>query len=204
MISSAPECRRRRAFRSGTTWRIAPGGWRGKGISVVLIGLGSNQGASVAIVEAAIKRLAVFAQPGSFLRSSLFRTSPVDCAPGVQDFINAVVAFAPRAGISPENLLADLKAMEQEFGRAATYERHAPRELDLDLLTFGDEQRSDERLTLPHPRACERLFVLAPAADIVPTYVWPGIGLSVGELVEQLETDEQVERLAPDADVLRA
>ncbi len=171
---------------------------------MVLIGLGSNQGASVAIVEAAIKRLAAFAQSGAFLRSSLYRTSPVDCAPDVQDFINAVVAFAPRPQLTPESLLADLKAMEIEFGRAAVYERHAPRELDLDLLTFEDERRASERFSLPHPRAVERLFVLAPAAEIVSTYVWPGTDRTVGELVEQLETDEQVTRLASDADVLRA
>ncbi len=72
-------------------------------------------------------------------QSSLWRTSPVDCPPDSGDFINAVVAFEPRDGLTPEGLLAALKQLEREFGRAAAPVRNAPRELDLDLLVYGDE-----------------------------------------------------------------
>ena len=166
-------------------------------MSVVLIGLGSNQGASVAIVKAAINRLGAFAAAGSMRQSSLYRTSPVDCAPGTGDFINAAVAFVPRAGLTPETLLADLKALEQEYGRQAVAPRHAPRPLDLDLLVFGEERRDTERFQLPHPRATERLFVMAPLAEIVPEFRWPGADRTVQVLLQTLQTDETVERLPP-------
>ncbi len=166
-------------------------------MSLVLVGLGSNQGESVAIVEAAIQRLQAYAAAGSMRRSSLYRTSPVDCAPDTGDFINAAVVFHPRAGLTPETLLADLKALEQEFGRPAVSPRHAPRPLDLDLLAFGDERRDTPRFQLPHPRAADRLFVLAPLTEIAPEFEWPGNACTVQALLEALQTDEHVERLSP-------
>ncbi len=169
----------------------------GEGMSLVLIGLGSNQGESVAIVEAAMNRLRAYAAGGSLQQSSLYRTSPVDCAPGTGDFINAAVVFRPRAGLTPETLLADLKALEQEYGRPAVAPRNAPRPLDLDLLAYGDERRDTPRFQLPHPRATARLFVLAPLAEIVPEFEWPGVTCTVQALLQALQTDEHVERLSP-------
>ena len=156
--------------------------------------LGSNRGDSVAIVRAAMRRLEGFAA-GAVIRSSLWRTSPVDCPPGSANFVNAAAAFAPAAGLTPEALLAGLKRLEREFGRDAEPEHHAPRELDLDLLVFGDERRDAELLTLPHPRAMRRKFVLAPLAEVAPHFVWPGTGRMVTELLDALCSDERVERI---------
>lgn len=162
---------------------------------MVLIGVGSNRGDSPQIVELAMARLGAFAQ-GSVRRSSLWRTSPVDCPPGSGDFINAAVAFAARPGITPESLLQALKALEVEFGRGPTSVRNAPRELDLDLLLFDDQTRDQDDFVLPHPRAVDRLFVLAPAAEVLPDVLWPGEGLSVRELLSRLVSDEHVQRLS--------
>jgi 2-amino-4-hydroxy-6-hydroxymethyldihydropteridine diphosphokinase len=157
---------------------------------VVLIGLGSNQGDSMAIVPAAIRALAAFARPGTLLQSRLWQTSPVDCPPDSGDFVNAAVSFEARASLTPEQLLHELKALEREFGRGKKLVRNAPRELDLDLLVFDDHIRQTASFTLPHPRAVDRLFVLAPAAEIVPGLVWPGIGKTVQELLNSLDTNE--------------
>jgi 2-amino-4-hydroxy-6-hydroxymethyldihydropteridine diphosphokinase len=166
---------------------------------MVLIGLGSNRGNCAAIVAAAMVRLERFAA-ADVRRSSLWCTSPVDCPPGSAPFINAAVAFEPHPEITPETLLAALKALEAEFGRGATTVRNAPRELDLDLLLFHDEVRDRPDFTLPHPRAVNRLFVLAPAAEVLPEAVWPQTELTISDLLAALETDEQVERLdAPTA-----
>lgn len=162
---------------------------------MVLIGLGSNRGDSAAIVREAMARLRAYAS-GAVRCSSLWRTSPVDCPPGSDDFINAAAAFEPGAGLSPESLLAALKSLEAEYGRPSRRMRNAPRELDLDLLLFGDEVRDLADFVLPHPRAADRLFVLAPAAEILPHAVWPGTGRTIGALVAGLRTDERVERLA--------
>jgi 2-amino-4-hydroxy-6-hydroxymethyldihydropteridine diphosphokinase len=161
---------------------------------LVLVALGSNRGDSVAIVQCAMRELERFAA-APLRASSLWRTSPVDCPPGSADFINAVVAFEARADLSAQSLLDELKALERAHGRAAPDERNAPRELDLDLLLFGTEQRADAHLTLPHPRAHLRRFVLAPAAEVAAGVVWPGLGRTVAELLARLDDRDIAVRL---------
>lgn len=165
-------------------------------MATVLISIGSNQGDSVAIVRSAIGELRSFADPG-FRASSLWRTSPVNCPPDSPDFINASVAFTPRAGVSPESLLVSLKQVERRYGRVRAGSRNAPRLLDLDLVLFGDELRTGAELELPHPRAIERRFVLEPSAEVGPELSWPGVGKTIAELLRELCSDEVVIRLAP-------
>ena len=143
-------------------------------------------------------RLADFAA-GDVRCSSLWRTSPVDCPPGSGDFINAAAAFTARVGLTPEDLLSALKAIEVEYGRGQATVRNAPRELDLDLLLFDEQTRNSETFMLPHPRAVDRLFVLAPAEEVLPEAVWPGTGRTIRELRAALQTDEAVERLEESA-----
>jgi 2-amino-4-hydroxy-6-hydroxymethyldihydropteridine diphosphokinase len=145
------------------------------------VGLGSNVGDSRPTLANAVR--ALDALPGTRVRevSRLYRTKPV----GVKDqpdFLNAVVALDVPAGSDPDSgalaLLAALKRIEQEFGRQKR-QRWGPREVDLDLLLFGRHEigvdRPDGRwLTVPHPEAHERLFVLAPLADLSPRLRPPG------------------------------
>jgi 2-amino-4-hydroxy-6-hydroxymethyldihydropteridine diphosphokinase len=161
---------------------------------LILIGLGSNRGDSRRIVVEAMSRLADFAA-GDVRCSSLYRTSPVDCPPDSGDFINAAAAFDAQSDLTPEALLSALKAIEVEYGRGAPTVRNAPRELDLDLLLFDDQTRDSETFVLPHPRAVNRLFVLAPSEEVLPDAVWPGTGRTIRELRAALVTNEAVERL---------
>ncbi len=166
---------------------------------MVLIGLGSNQGDSVALVEAGVEALRDVAE-GDLLCSSLWRTSPVNCPPGSPDFINAVVAFTPEAGLTPRSLLKRLKALERAFGRGRNLIRNAPRELDLDLLVFHEICMRDKDLEIPHPRAAERRFVLAPAAEVAPALAWPGTGKTVDQLLRAIKSEEVVTRLKGNPD----
>jgi 2-amino-4-hydroxy-6-hydroxymethyldihydropteridine diphosphokinase len=145
------------------------------------VGLGSNVGDSRANLRNAVRALA--ALPGVAVRavSPLYETKPVGVTDQA-DFLNAVVALDVPAGPDPETgalaLLAALKSIEQALGRQAR-QRWGPREVDLDLLLFGrhaiDTERPDARwLTVPHPQAHERLFVLAPLSDLAPRLVPPG------------------------------
>lgn len=161
---------------------------------MVLIGLGSNRGDSRDILLRAMKRLEQFSA-GKVTCSHLWQTSPVDCPEGSGDFLNAAVAFAALASLTPESLLAGLKSLEVEFGRVRNAVRNAPREIDLDLLLFDDHLRDSAEFTLPHPRAVNRLFVLAPAAEVLPETIWPNTQCSIEQLLAELETDEQVSRL---------
>jgi 2-amino-4-hydroxy-6-hydroxymethyldihydropteridine diphosphokinase len=147
-------------------------------------------------LEAAIRALA--ALPGASLRgvSRLYATTPVGL-PDQPDFHNAVVALDVPAGPDAETgataLLVALKSLERAFGRQRR-ERWGPRELDLDLLVFGrsrlavdrppagrsaDPGKPDRLLEVPHPEAHNRLFVLAPLADVAAGLVPPGWGESV-------------------------
>jgi 2-amino-4-hydroxy-6-hydroxymethyldihydropteridine diphosphokinase len=159
-----------------------------------LVALGSNEGDSVGIVCRAVERLTSFAA-GELRRSSLWRTSPVDCPPGAGDFVNAVVGFVARPDLTPERLLAELKTLEREFGRRASWQRNAPRELDLDLLVFGLERRESADFVLPHPRGHLRRFVLAPAAEVAPNLVWPGLHRTVTELLAELPPGEAATKI---------
>ncbi len=157
------------------------------------VGLGGNLGDTERTLAAGVHALA--ALPGARVRgvSRLYATAPV----GVTDqaeFRNAVVALDVPAGPDPETgalaLLLALKGIERAFGRQAR-ERWGPRELDLDLLSFGSHRLHVERLIaarshdpargggvqwleVPHPSAAERLFVLAPLAELAPDLIPPG------------------------------
>jgi len=159
------------------------------------IALGSNLGDSVATLRGVINRLRKFSA-GEFKHSSLWKTSPVDCPPGSPVFVNAVVGFDPRAGETPESLLVKLQELENEYGRQPKKVLNEARPLDLDLIAFGNELRSTPALTLPHPRAHRRRFVLQPLAEIAPDLVLPEQGLTIRELLGLLHTDEQIVRVA--------
>jgi 2-amino-4-hydroxy-6-hydroxymethyldihydropteridine diphosphokinase len=154
------------------------------------VGLGANLGDASGTIAAGVHALA--ALPGVRLQgvSRLYATAPV----GVVDqpeFRNAAVALDVPTGPDPDTgalaLLIALKGIERAFGRRER-ERWGPRELDLDLLVFGrhridverpPEARSDDPdkptdLVVPHRLAGERLFVLAPLADLAPGLVPPG------------------------------
>ena len=161
---------------------------------LAFVALGSNLGDSAGNIRRAFRLMQELSD--HLLRvSSLWESTPVDCPPGSPQFINAAVALQPRTSETPESLLEELQALEIEFGRRPKTVLNEPRPLDLDLIAFGAEVRASSALTLPHPRAHLRLFVLAPLAEINPELVLPGQSLTVRELVASLASDEVVRRL---------
>lgn len=154
------------------------------------VALGSNLGDSRRLLEAAFQRLQDFSAT-PIRRSSLWRSSPVDCPPGSPDFLNAVAALKPLAGETPESLLGKLKELEVEFGRTPKAVMNEPRPLDLDLIAFGDELRNSPQLTLPHPRAHLRAFVLQPLAELAPDLKLPGMTQSVSTFLGAFSSECQ-------------
>ena len=161
---------------------------------LAVVALGSNLGDSRAIIRDAMKRLRSLGGR-AFRQSSLWQSTPVDCPPGSPPFINAALAFESVIGETPESLLAKLQALEKEFGRQAKAAHNEPRTLDLDLIAFGAEVRSTPQLTLPHPRAHLRRFVLEPLNEIAPDLLLPGQARSIRQLLANLRTGEVVRRL---------
>jgi len=182
------------------------------------VGLGANLGDPATTLEAAIRALAGTAAVRVRAVSRLYATAPVGVLDQA-DFRNAVVALDVAAGPDPGagavTLLAALKGLERAFGRRDR-ERWGPRELDLDLLVFGrarlsidrppearsidadaDPRRAARLLEVPHREAHERLFVLAPLADLAPGLVPPGWG-------ETVESARRRRIAAEGADAVRA
>ena len=158
------------------------------------VALGANLGDCRGNVVRGMRRLQELSD-APLLRSSLWQTSPVDCPPGSPPFVNAVVGFRPRKGETPESLLARLQALERKFGRQPKQVLNEPRPLDMDLIAFGNERRATPELTLPHPRAHVRRFVLQPLSEITPDLILPGQTQSVARLLAQLPPDETVQKL---------
>jgi len=163
--------------------------------NLAFIALGSNLGDPKQYVIRAMDRLQELSDFPLF-RSSLWQSTPVDCPPGSPMFINAVVGFVPGANETPERLLDRLQSLEQEFGRRPKMALNEPRPLDLDLIAFRQEIRHSERLTLPHPRAHLRRFVLQPLSEIAADLVLPGQVLSVRQLLGTLDSSERLLRLS--------
>jgi len=161
----------------------------------VIVALGSNLGESVELIHQTIDRLRNLGGE-SFAHSSLWSTSPVDCPPGSPDFVNAVAMWKPRANDTPESLLAALQSLEREFGRRPKRVHNEPRPLDLDLIAFGRETRATATLTLPHPRAHLRQFVLQPLSEIAPSLVLPAQTKSVAQLLSAIAIDPTMKKVA--------
>jgi 2-amino-4-hydroxy-6-hydroxymethyldihydropteridine diphosphokinase len=163
--------------------------------SLAIIALGSNLGDPRRNVLQAMERLQGLSER-PLLKSSLWQSTPVDCPPDSPIFVNAVLGLMPRAGETPESLLAKLQAMEKEFGRRPKQVLNEPRPLDLDLIAFGYEKRATRELILPHPRAHQRRFVLQPLSEIAPDLILPGQSKSVAQLLALLPPDESVRKLS--------
>ena len=110
--------------------------------------------------------------------------------------MNAVVVLVPHENETPESLLGKLQTLETEFGRRPKQVLNEPRPLDLDLIAFGDEVHATAALTLPHPRAHQRRFVLQPLAEIASDLVLPSQTRTVAQLLAGLHDNESCVKIA--------
>ena len=139
-------------------------------------GLGSNLGDRAAHLDLAVAGLRTL---GPVRVSSYHETEPV--GPPQPRYLNA--AAVVETDLPPESLLAFGDGLEARAGRVRTPgDRWGPRTLDVDLLLYGDRIVETPELAVPHPGLAERLFVLAPLAEIAPDWIVPGLGRTVQEL----------------------
>jgi 2-amino-4-hydroxy-6-hydroxymethyldihydropteridine diphosphokinase len=152
--------------------------------TLALIGLGSNVGDRQAHLDRAVADLA--ATPGITVRavSSYHETAPVGGPEGQGPFLNAAARLD--SDLDPFELLRTLRSIEAKAGRVRTV-RWGERPLDLDLLIFGCKRLHTPELILPHPRMAVRRFVLAPLAEIAPDIVDTRTGLSIEQLLANLD-----------------
>ena len=150
----------------------------------IALSLGGNTGDPEAAFAAAEKALAA-AGVRKLRRSASIVTEPVACPPGTPDFRNA--AIVGEWGGTAAELLALCQRLERAAGRPAEHGYHTPRPLDIDILGFGDEIVDTPTLAIPHPRAQERRFVLAPLAEIAPDFRFADTGRTAAEALLRLD-----------------
>ena len=151
-----------------------------------VLSLGSNLGNRLETLQGAVDALED--TPGIRVKavSPVYETEPWGVEPGSQpSYFNAVVVL--RTTLPPSSLLERAQAVEEAFHRVRD-ERWGPRTLDVDIVAYADLHSDDPQLTLPHPRAHERAFVLAPWLDADPAAELPGHG-PVAELLDAVTRD---------------
>jgi len=157
------------------------------------LGFGSNLGDRLTNLASARRwaKLHLHQQnAGPLLASSIYESSPVDCEEGVPLFYNAVMEID--CSLEPESILDLCQEQEIRAGRPARHGFHTPRTLDLDLLYYGDLEIHNSRLTLPHPAIAERIFVLAPLAEIVPEKILPGCPMGVRARLQEIPAGDSI------------
>jgi 2-amino-4-hydroxy-6-hydroxymethyldihydropteridine diphosphokinase len=159
-------------------------------VARLAVGFGSNLGDRAARILGGVAGCA--AHGFKLLTfSRLYETDPEGGPAGQDPYLNAAAAF--ESGLDAMVVLRILQSIEAAEGRVRG-ERNAPRTLDIDLLLYGNEVRSEADLTLPHPRLLERLFVLVPLAEVLHEAPIPGTGLTVAGALRGLAAR------TPDAD----
>ena len=157
-------------------------------LHVAYIGFGSNIGDRLAYIQSAIHTLSETEGITLQKTSSIYTTDPVGYEAQAQ-FLNGVAAI--QTSLSPLSLLHTLKDIETTIGRKRRI-RWGPREIDLDILIYGDLCVQTEKLVIPHPEMHLRGFVLVPLAEIAPDLVHPVFQESIQTLLNRLEDSKSV------------
>ena len=155
------------------------------------VALGSNLGDRLENLRAARRAILDLSNvKPPILSSAIYETDPVDCEPGANKFLNAVIEFD--YDHDPPSLLEELIRIEKALGRKRDHPKNVSRTIDIDMLYYDQRIIEDERLQLPHPRIHLRKFVLQPLADIRPGLILPGQTQTVDELASKVENSGEV------------
>jgi 2-amino-4-hydroxy-6-hydroxymethyldihydropteridine diphosphokinase len=142
-----------------------------------VLAVGSNLGDRLGTLQGCVQAIGRLPDTDVLAISPVYETVPVG-GPAQPDYLNAVLIV--QTGLRPPELLQAAHRIEADFGRVRE-ERFGPRTLDIDVISHANQVSTDPELTLPHPRAHERAFVLVPWHDIDARAELPGRGM-----VEQL------------------
>ena len=134
-------------------------------MSEAVIALGTNLGNRIENINTAIRAIAKLTGVKIIKASSVYETVPVDCESDSK-FMNAAILV--ETSVSPAVLLGECLGIEAAMGRIRT-KKNAPRRIDLHLILYEGFKAESYELTVPHPRALERSFVLTPLLDLYPT-----------------------------------
>ena len=156
-----------------------------------ILAIGGNLGKRRKTLRSALKAIAITPGIKKVICSPLVESAAVTEA-GIDEtkppFLNGVVQI--QTTLKPKELLEQIRRIESEHGRIRL-ERWGSRTLDIDIIVYGDVLKVGKELTIPHPRAFERPFVMVPWAMLEPDAVLPGHG-SVKELASTMQDQVSV------------
>lgn len=153
--------------------------------TLVILSLGSNIEPRDHYIAQAVEALKKVPDLHRLRVSRFYETEPVDVPDEDRSrlFLNAVAVF--ETALTPACVLAIALEIETSLGRKRTGRYGEARTIDIDIVSFGDQRIQTPSLTLPHPRAHERVFVLKPLAEILPDYRLPGQEKTIIDLLQE-------------------
>jgi 2-amino-4-hydroxy-6-hydroxymethyldihydropteridine diphosphokinase len=155
-------------------------------MTLAYIAIGSNLASPLEQVNAAVQALGEIPESRIIAVSSFYRTPPL--GPQDQpDYLNAAVVL--ETALAAETLLDNTQRIELQQGRVRKAERWGPRTLDLDIMLFGHDVITTERLTVPHYDMKNRGFMLWPLFEVAPELTFPD-GISLKAILESLNAEK--------------
>lgn len=152
------------------------------------LGLGSNIGDRISYIENALTEISKIPDTKVVKMSSVFETEPWGEI-RQDDFLNSVIEIDTK--LDAENLLKELKDIEKRLGRNKTA-KWSEREIDIDLLFYGNEIIENGVMNVPHLQIENRRFVLLPMAEIAGNFVHPVLKKSISELLKETSDELNV------------
>lgn len=154
-------------------------------LPTIYLALGSNLGDRHAFLQKAREALAAVLT--DINESSIYETAP-QYVTDQPSFLNQVISG--KTTLTAQTLLKTLQQIQKEVGRNEPNIRFGPREIDIDILSYGDLIIKEEHLEIPHPRLSERLFVLEPLSEIAPDWICPKSKESVKVMLTRLKKEQ--------------
>ncbi len=148
-------------------------------MAIAYLGLGSNVGERIVFMENAMSEIGRIKDTRITKSAAVYETEPWGNV-RQDDYLNSAVEI--ETGLNAENLLKELKSIEKKLGRTAN-KKWSEREIDIDLLFYGNEIIQNDFMKIPHPQIENRRFVLIPMNEIAPGFIHPILGKTISELL---------------------
>ena len=159
--------------------------------NISYLSLGSNIGDRANNIKIAISNLYRENSINVLLESTIYETSPL-YNENRNNFFNNVIKI--ETSLKPLFLLKTCKKIEKKIGRKYHFEANMPRIIDIDILTYNDEEINSDQLIIPHTKLYERKFVLIPMHEIAPKFIFPN-KKSINDILNVIEDSSKIIKL---------
>ena len=149
-------------------------------MQTVYLGLGSNKGERISYIEKAIEEISRLPATNITVISGIYETEPWGNIEQ-EDYLNAVIGI--QTELNAEDLLKELKSIEKFIGRKEN-KKWSEREIDIDLLFYGNEIIDKDHMKVPHRQIENRRFVLVPMNEIAPGFMHPVFKKNISQMLE--------------------